>query len=69
MEFENILLLLILIHIRWMKNLSKESSVASSNQNRLPRKIFRPKGEEDGSRRKLHNDELHGLYSLLKLLG
>jgi hypothetical protein len=27
------------------------------------RKIFRPKGEEDGSWRKLHNDELHSLYS------
>jgi hypothetical protein len=27
------------------------------------RKIFGPKREEDGSRRKLHNDELHSLYS------
>jgi hypothetical protein len=27
------------------------------------RKIFGPKREEDGSWRKLHNDELHGLYS------
>jgi hypothetical protein len=27
------------------------------------RGIFRPKREEDGSWRKLHNDELHGLYS------
>jgi hypothetical protein len=26
-------------------------------------KIFGPKREEDGSWRKLHNDELHGLYS------
>jgi hypothetical protein len=26
-------------------------------------KIFGPKGEEDGSWRKLHNDELHSLYS------
>jgi hypothetical protein len=25
--------------------------------------IFGPKREEDGSWRKLHNDELHGLYS------
>jgi hypothetical protein len=25
--------------------------------------IFEPKREEDGSWRKLHNDELHGLYS------
>jgi hypothetical protein len=27
------------------------------------RKIFGPKREEDGSWRKLHNDELHDLYS------
>jgi hypothetical protein len=27
------------------------------------RKIFGPKMEEDGSWRKLHNDELHNLYS------
>jgi hypothetical protein len=26
------------------------------------RRIFGPKREEDGSRRKLHNDELHSLY-------
>jgi hypothetical protein len=27
------------------------------------RRIYGPKREEDGSWRKLHNDELHGLYS------
>jgi hypothetical protein len=27
------------------------------------RKVFGPKREEDGSWRKLHNDELHSLYS------
>jgi hypothetical protein len=27
------------------------------------RRIFGPKREENGSRRKLHNDELHSLYS------
>jgi hypothetical protein len=26
-------------------------------------RIFRPKGEEDGSWRRLHNDELRSLYS------
>jgi hypothetical protein len=31
--------------------------------NRVLRKIFGPKREEDGSWRKLHNDELHSLYS------
>jgi hypothetical protein len=32
------------------------------------RKIFGPKREEDGSRRKLHNDELHRLYSSLNIV-
>jgi hypothetical protein len=32
--------------------------------NRVLRRIFGPKREEDGSWRKLHNDELHSLYSL-----
>jgi hypothetical protein len=32
-------------------------------ENRVLRKIFGPKSEEDGSWRKLHNDELHSLYS------
>jgi hypothetical protein len=31
--------------------------------NRVMRRIFGPKREEDGSWRKLHNDELHSLYS------
>jgi hypothetical protein len=32
-------------------------------QNRVLRRIFGPKREEDGSWRKLHNDKLHSLYS------
>jgi hypothetical protein len=32
-------------------------------ENRVWRRIFGPKREEDGSWRKLHNDELHSLYS------
>jgi hypothetical protein len=32
-------------------------------ENRMLRKIFGPKREEDGSWRKLHNGELHSLYS------
>jgi hypothetical protein len=31
-------------------------------ENRVLRKIFGPKREEDGSWRKLHNDELHSVY-------
>jgi hypothetical protein len=33
------------------------------SENRELRRIFGPKREEDGSWRKLHNDELHNLYS------
>jgi hypothetical protein len=32
-------------------------------ENRVLKKIFGHKREEDGSWRKLHNDELHSLYS------
>jgi hypothetical protein len=32
-------------------------------EKRVLRRIFGPKREEDGSWRKLHNDELHNLYS------
>jgi hypothetical protein len=32
-------------------------------ENRVLRRIFGPKREEDGSWIKLHNDELHSLYS------
>jgi hypothetical protein len=32
-------------------------------ENRVLRRIFGPKREEDGSCRKLHNDQLHDLYS------
>jgi hypothetical protein len=32
-------------------------------ENRVLRKIFGPKREEEGSWRKFHNDEFHSLYS------
>jgi hypothetical protein len=38
-------------------------------ENRVLRRIFGPKREEDGSWRKLHSDELRSLYSLPNLLG
>jgi hypothetical protein len=37
-------------------------------ENSVLRKIFGPKREEDGSWRKLHNDELHSLYSSLNIV-
>jgi hypothetical protein len=38
-------------------------------ENRVLRRIFGPKREEDNSRRKLHNDELHSLYSSPNIVG
>jgi hypothetical protein len=37
-------------------------------QNRVLRRIFGPKREEDGSWRKVHNDELRSLYSSLNIV-
>jgi hypothetical protein len=38
-------------------------------ENRVLRRIFGTKREEDGSWRKLHNDELHSLYSSPNIIG
>jgi hypothetical protein len=47
----------------WFLTLGEEHRL-SVLETRMLRKIFGPKREEDGSWRKLHNDELHSLYSL-----
>jgi hypothetical protein len=46
----------------WSLTLREEHRLRVS-ENRVLRRIFGPKREEDGSWRKLHNDELHTLYS------
>jgi hypothetical protein len=46
----------------WSLILREERRLRAS-ENRMLRRIFGPKREEDGSWRKLHNDELRGLYS------
>jgi hypothetical protein len=46
----------------WSLTLGEEHRLRGF-ENRMLRKIFGPKREEDGSWRKLHNDELHRLYS------
>jgi hypothetical protein len=46
----------------WSLTLRDEHRLRVS-ENRVLRRIFGPKREEDGSWRKLHNDELHRLYS------
>jgi hypothetical protein len=38
-------------------------------ENRVSRRIFGPKREEGVSWRKLHNDELHSLYSSPNIVG
>jgi hypothetical protein len=38
-------------------------------ENRVLRRIFGPKRDEDGLWRKFHNDEIPSLYSSPKLLG
>jgi hypothetical protein len=45
----------------WSVTLREEHRLRVS-ENREVRRIFGPKREEDGSWRKLHNDELHSLY-------
>jgi hypothetical protein len=45
----------------WSLTLGEENGLRVF-ENRVLRRIFRPKREEDGSWRKLHNDELHSLY-------
>jgi hypothetical protein len=45
----------------WSLNLREEYKLRVI-ENRVLRKIYGPEREEDGSWRKLHNDELHNLY-------
>jgi hypothetical protein len=46
----------------WSLTLSEEHRLRFF-ENRVLRRIYVPKREEDGSWKKLHNDELHNLYS------
>jgi hypothetical protein len=52
----------------WSLTLREEHKLRIS-ENRVLRKIFGPRREEDGSWRKLHNDELHNLYSSPNIAG
>jgi hypothetical protein len=45
--------------LHWLR----EEHTLRVSENRVLRRIFGPKREEDGSWRKMHNDELHSLYS------
>jgi hypothetical protein len=46
----------------------REEQRLKVSENRVLRRIFGPKREGDGSWRKLHNDELHGLYFSLNIV-
>ena len=45
----------------WSPTLREESRL-SLFENRIPRRIFGPKRDENGEWRRLHNEELHSLY-------
>jgi hypothetical protein len=61
--YETVTLLVVLYGCKtWSLTLREEHRLRVF-ENRVLRKIFGPKREEDGSWRKLHNDELHSLYS------
>jgi hypothetical protein len=51
----------------WSLTLGEERRLRVS-ENRVLRRIFGPKREEDGSWRKLHSDKLHSLYSSLNIV-
>jgi hypothetical protein len=55
--------------IAWFLVKHRDNFTSSyTRKNRVLRRIFGPKREEDGSWRKLHNDELHSLYSSLNIV-
>ena len=45
----------------WSLTIKKESRLRVF-ENRILRRIFGPKGDENGKLRRLHNEELHSLY-------
>jgi hypothetical protein len=61
--YRTVILLVVLYGCEtWSLTLGEEHRLRDF-ENRVLRKIFGPKREESGSWRKLHNDELHDLYS------
>jgi hypothetical protein len=61
--YESVILPVVLYGCQtWSLTLREEQGLRVF-ENRVLRRIFGPKREEDGSCRKLHNDELHSLYS------
>jgi hypothetical protein len=66
--YKTVILLVVLYGCEtWSLTLGEEQRLRIF-ENRVLRRIFGPKREEDGSWRKLHNDELHSLYSSPKIV-
>jgi hypothetical protein len=66
--YKTIILPLVLYGFKtWSLTLGEEHRLRGFEK-RMLRKIFGTKREEDGSWRKLHNDELHSLYSSLNII-
>jgi hypothetical protein len=61
--YETVILPVVLYGCKTWSLTLKEEHRLRVFENRVLRKIFGPKREEDGSWRKLHNDELPNLYS------
>jgi hypothetical protein len=61
--YKTVILLVVLYGCKtWSLTLREEHRLRVF-ENRVLRRIFGPEREEDRSRRKLHNDEFHSLYS------
>jgi hypothetical protein len=66
--YKTVILLVVLYGCKtWSLTLGEEHRLRVFEK-RVLRKISGPKREEDGSWRKLHNDELHSLYSSLNIV-
>jgi hypothetical protein len=66
--YKTVILLVVLYGYETWSHTLREEHRLRVFENRVLRRIFGPKREEDGSWRKLHNDELHSLYSSLNIV-
>jgi hypothetical protein len=67
--YKTVILPVVLYGCKTSSLASKEEHRLRVFENRVLRRIFGPKREEDGTWRKLHNDELHSLFLHLIWLG
>jgi hypothetical protein len=61
--YRNVILSVVLYGCETWSLALREEHRLRDFENKVLRRIFGPKRDEDGSWRKLHNDELHDLYS------